>query len=892
MLKRIIILNSNTYSKAIVRLDDCDSIQLVGPNNVGKSTMIFTLNFLFIIDGRKMTFVDNKTGDKETIHHYLPSLINSYIVFEIFKQRYYSILLKRNNDGELEYYKFDHEYRDDFFIKSENNQQIILKFEEFQTRLIASGITLQPFKDKREVFNFVYQRGKKNNGVVWLEDNVMTDGLSNNFSKIYRYLINSKLITNPALKEALIIANNKDKEVLNFSQKSKKDINDLLRVNDEIKIISSIRTEFIQFREIVNQYNAKRRILSELLYSFNQQYSPTFTQVEFQFQKKKIEINDTSIELSETLNPKKQRLDREIGGKVKELEINQQQQAELQNQIKEINAFEGLDFLKQTFANLDDQRNIIQTGITNIQTRGLSVKQIEQKILHLTQVISRIDNQIINYSNQLIHKITDNQEHKEILNYILSEDFSASVSDIIERKIKKIDSLMLLFDGQIKLKHDFKRKEIPSLEALREELLSTKNEKDDYDKLLPVAEDLEAATNELNKVKQLIKETNEKIRKTELKPSIEKKLTDFVLVFTKITNEKETLEKDLKVLTEEITRKADSITLLTEEKDRLDSRVKELRQWKEEVEKIPFEPVENDSPEPLKIIYSKIRLHNTERETLKSNKDLTFERLKNKVKSTLADEDEFVKFLEDEIACLSDKQKSVETILQAISTQFANPAYTLIKRYGEFKEFIVNKFNSKLARTSISDIESLKIILNENTKLISDLKKISSIDEFTPQTSFDFDKTESLKVLNSYLDSGRKIEFDELFDIELHLIKDGKEKRVDLTKQVESTGTDIMVRLVIIMSVINQLAISDKNNKIPIAIDEIARVDGKNRIELFKFCKEHNFIPVCTSTEETILDGFDKYILLYRPQKGRKANISEGHPNVITQEKAELNEGA
>lgn len=889
MLKRLVILNSATYGKAIIRLDDCDSIQLVGPNNVGKSTLIFSLNFLFIIDGKKMTFVDNKTGDKETIHHYFPSPINSYIVFEIFKQRYYCILLKRNNDGELEYYKFDHEYRDSFFIKTENKQQTILKFEDFQTQLLDSGVTLQSFKDKREVFNFVYQRGKKNNSVVWLEDNVMTDGLSNNFSKIYRYLINSKLITNPTLKEALIIADNKDKEVLNFSQKSKKDINDLLRVNDEIKIISSIQPDFFQFREVVNQYRAKRKILSELVYAFNQQYSPTYTEVEFQFQKKKREISDTTIELSETLNPKKQQLDRDIGAKGEALKLNQGQQTELQNQIKEINSFEGIDFLKQIFANLDDKRKGIETRITNIQTRGLSVKQIEQKILSLQQTIERIDKQIKNYSSQLIHKIADKQEHKEILNYILSSDFSASVTETVEKKIKKIDALMLLFDGEVKLKSELKKKEIPLLEVLKEELQSTQKEKEDYDKLLPVAKDLEAATNELNAVKQSIKDVNEKIRKTELKPSIEKKLADLIAEFSKTTGDKETLEKDLKILSEEILRKTNSIEVLTVDMNKLDKRVEELRQWKTEVENIPFEPKENESIEPLKTIYSKIKLHNTERETLKANKDLAFEKLKNKVNSTLADEEEFVKFVEDEIACLSDKQKSVETILQAISTQFANPAHLLIKRYGEFKEFVYNKFNSKLARTTISDIQALKIVLNENTKVISDLKKISSIEEFSPQTSFDYEKAENLKVLNAYLDAGKKIEFGELFDIELNLTKDGKEKKVDLTKQVESTGTDIMVRMVIIMSVINRLAINDKENKVPIAIDEITKVDSKNRVELFKFCKEHNFIPVCTSIDDTLLDGFDKYILIYRPVKG-KATISE--QNVMTRENIEINEGA
>jgi hypothetical protein len=890
MLNRIVILNSTTYGKATVRLDDCDSIQLVGPNNVGKSTLIFTLNFLFIIDGKKMTFVDNKTGDKETIHHYFPSPLNSYIVFEIFKQRYYCILLKRNNDGEIEYYKFDHEYKDDLFIKTENKQQIILKFDEVRTQLINSRITLQTFKDKREVFNFIYQRGKQNNGVVWLEDNVISDGLSNNFSKVYRYLINSKLITNPTLKEALIIADNRDKEVLNFSQKSKKDITDLLRVNDEIRAISSIQKDFFEFREVVNQYKSKSNRVSELLFSFNQLYHPTITDVQFRFQEKKKEINDTTIELNEILTPKKQQLDREIGGKDTELGLNTNQQNELLNQIKEINSYEGIDFLRQTFVNLDENRKTIETRITSIQTRGLSPKQIKLKISEHLQTMERIDGQIKDYSNQLIHKITDKQKDKEILNYILSPDFSASPNEIIKDKITKIESLMSLFNGKIELPLELKRKKIPSLDALRDELMATKKEKDEYEALLPISNDFESAKNELQIVMQSIKEVNEKIRKTESKPTIDKKLSDLKDTFAKTSTEKDKLEKDLKKLSTEIIQKTSSITGLTETKDKLDAREKELRRWKEEIEKIPLTPKEIESSEGLDLIYSKIKSHNAEREYLKTGKDLTFEKLKNRIKSTIADEEQFVKFVEDEIACLSDKEKSVETILQAISTQFANPAHTLIKRYSEFREFVVNKFNTKLSRAKISDIESLKIELNENTRVIDDLKKISSIDEFTPQTSIDFDKTENLKILNNYLDSGRKIDFAELFDIELHLTKDGKQKKVDLKAQVESTGTDIMIRMVIIMSVINRLAINHKDNKITIVIDEIARIDGKNRIELFKFCKEHNFLPICTSTEETILDGFDKYILLYRPLKGKKVNITE--MNIMTQERVETNEGA
>ena len=104
MLHRVAVLNSKVYGKAEIKMDDCDSLQLVGPNNIGKSTLIYALNFLFIIDGNKMSFSGQRKGDKETIHHYFPTPNQSYIIFEIFNliffmaesTTYIFIFLKKN----------------------------------------------------------------------------------------------------------------------------------------------------------------------------------------------------------------------------------------------------------------------------------------------------------------------------------------------------------------------------------------------------------------------------------------------------------------------------------------------------------------------------------------------------------------------------------------------------------------------------------------------------------------------------------------------------------------------------------------------------------------------------------------------------------------------------
>ena len=261
MLKRLVILNSDIYSKADIELADCDSLQIVGPNNIGKSTLIYALNFLYIIDGKQMTFSGNRTGDKTTFNHYFPSISSSYIVFEIFKKRYYCILVKKNAEGSLDYYKIDSDFKDEHYFKQSTEGQTLKKFDSLLADFSSSGIEYSKFPNRRDLFNFVYQKGKKNNGVVWLNEGASQDQreITNNFSKIYRYLINSKLIDNKTLKESLIIADNKENEQVEFSKKNQKDIQTLLKHNREIKVIKGIQKSFTDFKELVNQYKAKNQ---------------------------------------------------------------------------------------------------------------------------------------------------------------------------------------------------------------------------------------------------------------------------------------------------------------------------------------------------------------------------------------------------------------------------------------------------------------------------------------------------------------------------------------------------------------------------------------------------------------------------------------------------------
>ncbi len=868
MLTRVIVLNSKVYGKAEIRLDDCDSLQLVGPNNIGKSTLIYALNFLFIIDGQKMSFSGNRKGDKETIHHYFPNHNQSFIVFEVFKKSYYSIIVKRDSDSNLEYYKFDSEYKEEFFVDTDKR---LLKFEEVKEKIAASGLPLEQFKDKREVFQFVYQRGKRNNGVVWLDDSVRSEGISNNFSRIYRYLINTKLITNKNLKEALIVADNRENETLNFSQKNKKDINDLKRVNNEIRNLKSVKNEFDEFRELVSQYNAKARIIGELFYGFEKNYKHTMPELQVQLHEKDKAIGRLNTEMNEELIPAKADLDRKIGGKEAEINSRTQLLHEKENEIKEIDAYEPINILNEQLANFDQQRKNIESRITMAELQRLNSQQIENKIVRINDQIARVEMQVKNYSNLLINKISGSVENRKLLNSILSEQVSSLPGDQVMKQIHKISQTLSVFDGQIDISKNIVIKDFKNVDELKEELASLKEDKIQQESLLKVVQDLEASNNELQRIGAEIETIKNKIVRIKAKPTLVKSLERLKADLNDLMVEKEKYETEQKQIAKTIARKSNELRDLLDEKQKRQERINKLIEMKHEIDELGLVGDEFETNESLDQLYNKIKLNWQDRITIKSNKDHLFEKLRDKLQSTFADENDFIKYVEEEVALIEDKERSVQSLLESISTQFANPAYTLLKRYEEFKEFLYNKFNTKLSQTRISDIESLTIELIDNKRLVEEVRKISQIQQISGQLMFEFDNSENLKVLDHYLESGQKIEFDDLFDITLHLSRKGSTKQVDLSQQIESDGTDKMIRLVIVMNIINRLAVADHENRIALFIDEVATIDKQNRPELVRFCKEHFFIPIFAAPDA--VPGFGKYYFIFR--SSGKININE-----------------
>src|SRR4029078_1668029 len=98
--KRLVLLNAGQYDFADVDLDE--PLHLVGPNNVGKTSLIAALQFLYIDSQNQMHFARDM---RETRKYYFPDSY-SYILFECLTPGGFRVV-GIHGGGPLQQYEFE-----------------------------------------------------------------------------------------------------------------------------------------------------------------------------------------------------------------------------------------------------------------------------------------------------------------------------------------------------------------------------------------------------------------------------------------------------------------------------------------------------------------------------------------------------------------------------------------------------------------------------------------------------------------------------------------------------------------------------------------------------------------------------------------------------------------
>lgn len=895
MLNKIIIINSELYSKASIQIGENSSIQITAENNVGKSSFINTLNFLYITDNEQMRFEDDRKLSDSMKHYFDGTSLHSYIIFEIFKNGYYNILVKATPENSIEYYKIIGEFDEDCFIEKSNQGFKARRWNEALQKLTLKNATEPPIKlTNEELYNLIYNSNKNKNPVVWLKKEVKRNGrksFSNSFTDIYRHLIRTSAINEKSFKSALLIADGQQHISLDvLSSSSFEKIDEFERKKIQLQNLVAIKPEFEKLKILNDDFVSQESILGKLKHTFFKNFNKSEKEISSQVSntselslsiaKLQKKIDTTLKEERDKLVAEKTTANNKISDLTKENRDIKTVIAEVQDyEPKEDNLlYQGL---KTKVVEETTRREELVSQLNQLKRSQFTKNEIESSIQKLTKDIGRKKNSVSDFDNLLYQNISKDEDVvRKVYSYLDNQVANLDKSKII-KNISKTDLPMSFFDGLIDVSSLELDNELPTIKTLQDEIILLDKELKEKESQLKVIKDRNGVQNQVNTLKQFIDKTQSLIDKVDKKPELETLYKKNEELIVAKGNEVKKTDKKISEKDEEIKSISTKLEEKKSEKNRL---LKKLRDYTEQYNSITgyddIYEIEEELKKPFDEIFSDFeKTYRTFRNT-RENRQKSKDSINLKLNKDIQDIKTFIREVDEEIINIPQTTRIIDTLLDTLSHEIGSPTDSFLTQFEHFKTFVYKSYNRKLAEYPISNIQDVKVKINENKDLIEDLKKISNL-KFSDGLDFDNAYEESRIALKRQLETnqGKSIDIVDLFKISVEITKaTGKKEEIDLSKQVQSRGTNIVLKLYLFLNILKELVHSNEQNKVIIYVDELDAIGQKNVKHLIQFCKVNHFVPVFAAPRK--VEGIQKYYMIKEPStlnnKTQKRKISFG----------------
>lgn len=896
MLNRIIVINSELYAKASIHIGNNSSIQITAENNVGKSSFLNTLNFLYITDKDQMRFEDNRKLSDSMKHYFDGTSLHSFIVFEIFKNGYYCILVKATPENTIEYYKINGEYKENFFIQTTSEGFKAKKWEKILQELTNFNPTDPPILLKgEELYNLVYNSDKNKNPVVWIKREVKRKGraLSNSFTDIYKHLIKTSDINEKSFKNALLIADNKQDVSLNvFTSSSFEKINEFEKRKNHLDNLRAVKLDFEKLKILNDTFLSEEKILGKLKNTFFKKFNAIERDLADKIAPDSLlSIAIRTLETKIEVNLKNER-DALIAEKTtfsNQIKSAQEMIIEIDKALREVEGYEptkdnllfqGLITKVETE---DKQKAELEAQLTQLERSKFTQFEIEKSIKTLEREIESEENSIKEFDNLLYQNIS---KDPEIIRKVFSL-LSSKVAKLDKSKIKKVitnaDYPLTFFDGKIDAS-EIEIQKLPTVKELQDNVETKRKELAEKRIQLDTIKNQDTLQRSINTLKNSIAVTNALIDKVKNKPKlVERKLENETLI--NITLKKSVSDTQIRIDNKdaEIKKEKDVLELKEKEKQQYENDLtKYKKQYQNLQERHDIYEIEEVLDEPFEKIYDmfsrtyqKYAAIGGTRERRKDLKDA----INQKLKKDIQDIKQFIREVEEEIYNIPQMDKVISNLLDTLSYEIGSPTFSFLTAFNDFKTFVYKSYNTKLAEYPVSNIQSVKVKIYETEELIKDLEKISKL-KFSNGFDFDNSYTESKKALERQLteSKGKPIDIYDLFTIKVEITKvTGQSEEIDLSKQVQSRGTNIVLKLYLFLNILKDLVHSSNENKVVIYVDELDAIGQKNVKHLIQFCKDNNFMPIFAAPRK--VEGIQKYYMIKEPvskNKNQKPKITFG----------------
>lgn len=843
-LTAIRMINSGNYSIANLKLD-ADSIQIAGRNNKGKTSLLWTLLFLFVVDRKKTTHKDY--GSEESLNFYFRNPESSYIVFEGFddNQGYFYMLLKRDGKS-VKYYFVKKEFKEEFLI--EPNGQI-KKF----TKVMENPNTglEKPLKDVSEILAKVITSKKDEVGFLRLEKNIS----SKRFGELYKHLFEIGSTSNDVLKEGILVSLGLTNEKIDFAKEI--GYEDMAKWRREFQEIANLKVANQKYEEI----KKKKRVYEDGKVQLKL-LAIAHEEIDFDasmegIKSKQIEFGDKLTEESSELE-KKDGVLTDLNTKVQEAysnkKIMESKKIAKISEIERVKSYGARSWIEVDLINREKDKIALEKVLENIKVMKSSKEDVLKKLNKVQNQYDNVVKYIENKADLLLLNISNNKEETSLMNALLSDTVKNLPKEtiLIASNREENQNILTINDAKIDIS-SVKSEEIPTKEEKEIEKEELEGEIKSWNSTLEVIEEKSNQEVKLQTLKKKIFDLNKQLEAIDNLPKLQEEVdrlegqinkysNEYTKFYTQLEEEKKR-QKQLADNIETIGKKLDLLETVNKNTfyfQQLYSKIRKEINLKEELNQVvSVGKLEKLYEDKYSILEDALIDVENKYELYLQLIELTKKDLKG-IEDAYVDEDKFLEWLDNKCYRLDQKEKDLENITLAKKNIFTQTIKNFIEKLDAIRSYI-NNTNKLIGKYTISDLSKVQIRPIENEKQLKILDEISNTDKGLLTMLEDEGSTRVMD--DTFLDYIRKekiIHLSDLFNIQLNREKAGKK---ETSKQ--SNGTEKMLRVMLLLILMRRMI--NKKDTIPFLIDEVADIDNKNQAELLEFFKQLNLLPISAS---------------------------------------------
>ncbi len=874
---RLVLIHAGIYDYGEVEMSS--PLHLIGPNNVGKTSLIATLQFLYIDDQRHMHFSRNMA---DTRRYYFPD-INSYVLFECLTPTGFQVFgvhglgpLKQYDIQRFSYQgRFD---RADFL----DDQRRIRDADDIRASLSTKTYTLLEPRHLRAALTGMGDTRDVHLGLLPLRHR----GHYTRFRAVFRNLLRLAHLRQEELKEFLIEihAGEFQQRSIDLERDYSGQYEKVRRGAHELRDLQVIEPEARRLLVLAGRRDQLRRELPGLWDHMMKVYAVEDTQ------------KADDLAAMETLNSKLQE-DRDEA-EAERIQVQEhrsavaekrgalgQRLADLKAQEK---AFEGFltDFENQRLSRLQDQIDDIGSRLKRAHWEPLERLnariQRNQQQLHDKQALldrlahtlaarlgnvidrSRFD-ELFGILNPALLGAPAGKEGIEILDERLLEErlriILENIADGIysDQAVRIPMSVLPVKDLGVYMEPDQIQERISELsrelERDRADLEAAQNTEQLRSKQTALQKEREQCTRRLLQYEQyqenLARSEEWKTRHEELvqqETQLTERLGELDKQRDQCSEQLQQVDRDMESLKKFRNRRRESIHRLT----RPDP------DW-------PAEEVQ-DLPGELDQLIPRYEDGFREQDTgsrelsngLSNIKARTYGRFDRETEA------ETLAALSEELDAIQEKETAVRELWTGLAAGLGN-AFKALNRDLDTLKSRVDELNRSLSGVSVSNLARLRLLVKEHPEWVSRIRTVA-MDEDMPLFSDRAVVEGALEHLGELLGRYPRVRLMDLFDLNFEVsTPDGIVRKYPHLESIESNGTTITIKVLINLMLLRGL-LGSKETSIPFYLDEASSLDHENLMGIVKKSQDLGFVPVLASPDA--MDAADNLYFL-REHKGR-----------------------